>query len=350
MALLNDLLNEFSPPSGEIPTGFNYVQIVDCSVALYNLLQKHTVCPHGDKVESGPFCAPYHMQTGAASQQQGTQPMQGVDEVQDVADAQMMQQEKGLPDESGSSVAAQSSYRSSMYFFLQNTMQEFPFAWWYKCVLLQSRTISADDKAIHCDTWMENSISEKSMAERFGLYSENDVRSTLKQVNGGITSVVLGQAIASLAETLAEALQNFTTSGFQTEAEMQQRDAELARSDENMDSERRMLRIGAPREYNMKCYSRSFLPNSLPELLGMGDKSGIDCITNMLMWIHNEGANFTRYDCTCSSLLILDSFVVKHAHEHAHTNMHTRTHKHAHTFCRCLTALRFVDTHVLQIH
>ncbi len=165
-------------------------------------------------------------------------PMQGLYEVQDVADAQTMQQEKGLPDEASS--VAQSSYRSSMYFFLQNTMQEFPFAWWYKCVLLQSRTTSSKDEATHCDTWIENSISEKSMAERFGLYSENDVRSTLKhcRVNGGITSVVPGQAVASLAETLAEALQIYTTSDFQTEAEMQQRDTELARSDGSMDSER----------------------------------------------------------------------------------------------------------------
>ncbi len=183
-----------------------------------------------------------------------------------------------------------------MYFFLQNTMQEFPFAWWYKCILLQSRKISSKDDLMHCDTWIENSIDNTSMVERFGLYSENDVRSTLKQINGGITSVVLSEGVQILADTLADALQNFTTSGFRSEAEMQQRDADLARSGSSMDAERRMLRIGAPREYNMKCYSKSFLPKTVPDILSMGEKSGVDCVTNMLMWIHNEGANFSRFD------------------------------------------------------
>ena len=45
MNMLNSLLNEFSPPVGDIPASKNYVQIVDCSVRLYNLLQSLTLCP-----------------------------------------------------------------------------------------------------------------------------------------------------------------------------------------------------------------------------------------------------------------------------------------------------------------
>jgi hypothetical protein len=285
MDMLNNLLHEFSPPEGEIPTSFNYVQIVDCSVALYNMMQQHTVCPRGAVAGSGPFCAPYHMQEDPRSQ--------GDEQAEESNGEQGMIE--AADDTSPDSPAARNR-RSNMYFFLQNTMQEFPFAWWYKCILLQSRKISSKDDSMHCDTWIENSIDNTSMVERFGLYSENDVRSTLKQINGGITSVVLSEGVQILAYTLADALQNFTTLGFRSEAEMQQRDADLARSGSSMDAERRMLRIGAPREYNMKCYSKSFLPKTVSDILSMGEKSGVDCVTNMLMWIHNEGANFSRFD------------------------------------------------------
>jgi hypothetical protein len=73
MRLLNELLNEFSPPPAGITTPLNYVQIVDCSAALYEKLQTHAVCPPAKtapllpKVDSGPFCADYHLAEGQGS-------------------------------------------------------------------------------------------------------------------------------------------------------------------------------------------------------------------------------------------------------------------------------------------
>jgi hypothetical protein len=71
MGLLNDLLNDFSPPLGDIQTSLNYVQVVDCSVALYAELQAYTTCPSVkgvlDRVDSGPFCAEYHLSEGGGS-------------------------------------------------------------------------------------------------------------------------------------------------------------------------------------------------------------------------------------------------------------------------------------------
>jgi hypothetical protein len=32
-------------------------------------------------------------------------------------------------------------------------MQEFPFAWWYKCIMLHSAKISADNEVMHCSEW-----------------------------------------------------------------------------------------------------------------------------------------------------------------------------------------------------
>lgn len=263
---LNDILNEFSPPEQQVPTAFNYVQVVDCSVALYNLLQKYAVCQGA--VGSGPFCAPYHLQESSDK----------TDTVQIEADAEVLARSSPSQLE-----PVTNSRRSSMYFFLRNTMQEFPFAWWYKCILLQSRKISAKEETIHCDTWIKNSIPEKDMVNRFGLYSEEkDVRSTLSRVNGGVTSDVLRQAMESLKTTLAVALANFTASGVLNEAELQSTDGGVK------------MRIGAPRDYNMKCYRQSFLPKTVQEFLELGKENSIDCALNMLMWIHNEGANFTR--------------------------------------------------------
>lgn len=91
MGMLNSLVNEFSPSAGDIPTSKNYVQIVDCSVALYGLLQKYAVCQNPLAPDSGPFCTSYHIRQ---------------------------------PSDSGSLTEVAVAYpRSSMYHFLQNTMQ-----------------------------------------------------------------------------------------------------------------------------------------------------------------------------------------------------------------------------------
>jgi len=54
-------------------TPLNYVQMVDCSAALYAHLQAHAVCPPAKtgalqpKVDSGPFCSDYHLAQGQGS-------------------------------------------------------------------------------------------------------------------------------------------------------------------------------------------------------------------------------------------------------------------------------------------
>jgi hypothetical protein len=32
-------------------------------------------------------------------------------------------------------------------------MQEFPYAWWYKCIALHSAKISSKDEGVHCSEW-----------------------------------------------------------------------------------------------------------------------------------------------------------------------------------------------------
>ena len=57
-----------------------------------------------------------------------------------------------------------------------------------------------------------------------------------------------------------------------------------------------MLRVGAPAKYNMDCYSRAFFPATVDAFLALGKKEGIPCAVNMLMWVHNEMANISRYN------------------------------------------------------
>ena len=110
-------------------------------------------------------------------------------------------------------------------------------------------------------------------------------------MDGGITSAVLLEAVVSLSVTLQDALLNFTSSGFASEAELGFEQMKQQTQQETIN----WRRVGAPRYYNMKCYKQSFLPKTVPELLKLGEKESIDCAVSMLMWVHNEGANFSRY-------------------------------------------------------
>ena len=172
--------------AGEITKSQNYVQIVDCSVALYTLLQTYAVCPDPSKKDSGPFCTDYHIK------------LAGLDD-------------SGTID---SAAAAQAFPLSSLYFFLPNTMQEFPFAWWHKCVLLHSRGLEASEAVVHCTQWDQESISEKDMVQQHGLYNDEDLVGILKRINGGVTSDVLKGSVETLTQKLIQALGSFSIGGF----------------------------------------------------------------------------------------------------------------------------------------
>lgn len=264
--LLNDLLHEFSPPQGDIPTAHNYVQIVDCSVALYQKLQQYAVCANPGSPDSGPFCASYHLGFQSDDDMAAANPGPG---------AQM---------------------RSSLYYYLPNTMLEFPFAWWHKCVLLHGKQLSTSEEVVYCRQWREDAIKADEM-EASGLYDDQDVRGTLLRVDGGVTSAAMKDAVQRLEEALIYALRNFTISGSRDRRELEARDALIA-GDATYEQilPRSMLRIGAPSDYNMKCYRMAFVPPTAEDLMKRGEPYGIDCATNMLMWVHNENANVSRYD------------------------------------------------------
>ena len=103
---LNQIVDEFSP--GQTPgTASEYLQLMDCSVALYEAIQKYTTCSSSAVDASNPFCTEY---------------------------------------------GKEQPYRSGIYYFLDYTMEEVPFAWWHKCMLLQGRTFGKVLTFVFCYT------------------------------------------------------------------------------------------------------------------------------------------------------------------------------------------------------
>jgi hypothetical protein len=216
-SLLNSLLNEFSAPPGSIPSSHAYVQIVDCAVELYESLQTHATCSPTVQgkhvVDSGPFCASYHLSSDSSAQG--------------------------------------SNKRSSLYFFMPNTMLEFPFAWWYKCIILQGRILDSGQEVVHCSEWQEDIISTSQMeSDQSGMYSSEDVRGILMKINGGVTSEAIRQALLQLDSKLQAALLAFSLAGSALGDVFPGYEQFLSRNAMAVAKPR----LGASWDFNMKCY------------------------------------------------------------------------------------------------
>jgi hypothetical protein len=265
---------------------------MDCSLALYNLLQTHTVCGDSNN-NNNPFCTEYH---------------------------------------------ASSPHRSSLYYFLPHTMQEFPFAWWHKCILLQGRVLSTREEMIHCSQWAEQSISIEDMLSVEGLYQQGSVLETLLRINGSITSQVVQAAVQNLTATLKQTFTSFSTSGYASEVDLElartQRQlilqevaklninnnavSDLSSSSQALADQETMLRIGAPGNFNMKCYSQTSIPADFVTRI---TQDGRDCAVEMLIWVNNEFADFLRYDKDNSMLDLGRSGISKDCFEFAEAHL-----------------------------
>jgi hypothetical protein len=147
-----------------------------------------------------------------------------------------------------------------------------------------------------------------------GLYQQGNVLETLLRINGGITSQVVQAAVQNLTATLKQAFTSFSTSGYASNVDLElartQRQLilqEVAKLDINSNSnapsassppqafadQNTMLRIGAPGNLNMKCYSQTSIPADFVTRI---TQDGRDCAVEMLIWVNNEFADFLRYD------------------------------------------------------
>jgi len=164
----------------------------------------------------------------------------------------------------------------------QNTMEEFPFAWWHKCILLQGRSITSKDESTHCTQWLEDSIEADRMGSP-GLYDESDVKDVLLRLDGGVTSNVVLDSVLTLAKRLQTALLAFEKSGIPSQSAsglvvgtMSIGDSSLPTPsvDDTLDEQqqhisRGMGRVGAPGNFNMKCYRLAYTPATVQELLSV---------------------------------------------------------------------------------
>ena len=164
---------------------------------------------------------------------------------------------------------------------------------------------------VHCAQWNEEAITASDMENMQAIYDETNVRSVLLKLNGGVTSAAVRQAVTQLDAALKAALSSFKLNGRRSEPELQGLQQAL---DREADSIRKivaevsssavagtatttnLLRVGAPKDFNMKCYKASLLPQDPVSFANMGSEAGINCAHDMLMWIRNEAAHFSRYD------------------------------------------------------
>lgn len=94
-----------------IVTGSDYLQVMECSTAIYAEIKDATTC----RGTAGPYCAEYHR------------------------------------------------HSSGLYYMLSYTMQEVPFAWFHKCMMLHSKTFSSSGDIIHCREWILDSINAEAL-------------------------------------------------------------------------------------------------------------------------------------------------------------------------------------------
>ena len=222
---LNAILDEFTPEFS-MDTSFQYIQVMDCSLALYNMIQEHTKCSDQN---SNAFCSDY---------------------------------------------AKESKYTSGLYYFLDYTMVEVPFAWWHKCMLMKGRTFASQNvrtkAVIQCDEWYKDTIKESML--NLTNYKESDVLKKLQRLEGGITSRMVEQQIVDFKKRLSNSVHNFVNGG-QLSVEK---------------SSNVFVHKGVPSSFNMMCFSQTRFPSNLTRYK---TQTKPDCILGMLDWIHNEDSD-----------------------------------------------------------
>ncbi len=226
---LNVILDEFTP-EWTIDTSFQYIQVMDCSTALYNAIQEHTKCTE-DAQNSKAFCSDY---------------------------------------------AKESEYTSGLYYFLDYTMTEVPFAWWHKCMLMKGRTFASQNvrknPVIVCDEWYKDTIKESMINKT--TYNGGEVARTLMLLEGGITSDMVLKRVSEFKLRISSSVKSFISGGSTVLDEKS--------------SQGKFTHMGAPHDFNMMCYKVARFPENETRYKS---QTKPDCVIGMLNWIHNEGSD-----------------------------------------------------------
>jgi hypothetical protein len=254
---LNQILDEFTPgartsPRTPMGSAAEYLRTTDCSVALYEALQAFAGCTDGTE-GSTPFCTSY---------------------------------------------AVEDKQRYGVHYFMDYTMAEVPFAWWHKCMLLQGRTFAIElassssssrssEGYIQCDEWKTSAIPISSASSA----SSESARDMLSRIDGGITTAAINEAITNLKIELQKTVRAYITSGFPSPLDQGNMPTALQQK------YNRLLHRGAPADYNMRCYSKTSMPQ-LGNFIALSPEDGskqYDCIQDTLWWMRSDNYNLKAW-------------------------------------------------------
>ena len=256
---LNQILDEFTPGSRSSPrspldtSAADYIRATDCSVALYEALQAFAGCTTTDEAASSrsPFCTSY---------------------------------------------AAEDKQRHGVYYFMDYTMAEVPFAWWHKCMILQGRTFESQltasssyngDKRgfIECSEWKSSTIPVSSLSKS----SHSSIKELLGRLEGGITTQMVESAITQMKINMQTNLTDYINSGFPS----------LTPEEEMMQQGRTAVKHrGAKSDFNMKCYSKTSMPMSVARSSFINprtDSDEFDCILDTMWWAHSDKSRTSEW-------------------------------------------------------
>lgn len=103
-----------------------------------------------------------------------------------------------------------------LYYLMRHVSVEMPFGWWYKCLVLQSRTMfnsfkELGQKSIQCKEWTTSSIPESDLQSTD--YTTDTVTKLLR-IDGGVTSKAILDNIQQLLDNVYSAVSNYINGGY----------------------------------------------------------------------------------------------------------------------------------------
>ena len=231
--LLNSLLDEFSP-TAEITQAWQYVRVVDCSLALYREIQKVTAC---SDTWNNPFCTSYHKAVPPGISNSGTV----------------------------SSINNNMANRTSVYLVLVYSMQEVSFSWMHKCLYLHSRKFKYSGDIIKCSQWNTDRVPASDLLKV--SFSDSPMEH-LRRIEGGLTGSMFQDSVQILRNKLITGLQYYV-------------DGKDVFKD----------RGGVTTGYNIQCYTNvAYIDSKLMKDL-YGKNVYQDCMIQILNWVYEQKAD-----------------------------------------------------------
>ena len=160
---INNLLDQLT--TSKITTSSQYVQSIDCSIKLYENIQKATECVEDNMI----FCTEYH---------------------------------KAYPN------------RTNLYYVLDNALQEFPYVWWHVCMFMDSPGLFNSGFKSKLST--QHNIECAQWSNKIRIGTDANLRSPITLIellryDAGITGMDISKARSDLYDKVNNQISNWQT-------------------------------------------------------------------------------------------------------------------------------------------